>query len=128
MSTPSWIGAARAAAAVLGPRAMMGLVTRSTREEDETPEAVVRAMVIEGRDQAAWLGVTGMASSFAIDAAVAAFAAKLGWGAELRDACLDERRQALLAAGLIETAFLDLKLAQLMSTTLCIIDVVRPVT
>ena len=132
--------AAVAAARDLHPRGMVCTPALRVDAEDLLAEPLVRAFVLDG-PAAVWFGVTEFTTAMLGEAlllraqqTVALFLRSLGaletrerGAVVLREATLDERELAIAPQPDrdVVTVTLDVKLAQLMSTTLGVLDVVR---
>jgi hypothetical protein len=112
--------AAVAAGAVYAPgSALVSKPRPRSTLEDDAAEPVVSVLVLGPL----WLGVTraGLPNAHA---ALAAAGVALGLDpAQIRAATLDERAGAISNA---VTVTIDVKLAQLLATTLAVLDVVKP--
>jgi len=103
-------------AAAFGDRASVS-IGRSDRYDDDVGEPIVRAYACGP----AWIGVTAFA--LAMPQLAVALRIVTDTHGPLREVTLDERRAGIIAAAELATASIDIKLAQLMSTTLMVIDV-----
>lgn len=130
-------GNALAAGRELHPQPLVTQPRLRTSAEDDVAEPVTRAFVFERGGQALWLGLTafacGLHSGSVEDAAQRALQ-RLSedlWAVASRgrasEASLDERAAAVAPgpSRTVVTVVLDVKLAQLMGTSLGVLDVVR---
>jgi hypothetical protein len=118
----SWVEAVHAAARELDPRTMVAASGRGDFDGDDVAEPVTHAFVLAGDSCAYWFGVTATGMQMPIDRAIAAFARALGLTGSPLPASLDERRRAI--AGARETMLVDVKLSQLLATSVVVVDAV----